>query len=560
MPLVLPLLALLGLLTSAPPPPDPRPAMAAAPRAAALLYSRGLSRSCAVDPFQDIATLDPVTANVTGDGDALHLTVLAHWHPDLVGAWTVLDPVAGPVGISRSAPLFEPAGVPLSDPYLSRRPVKLTDAGALGLIIDVRGTSIPVTVDGERVASTLTIGPVQLALGAVIQLADRVSLLLHMRPVQDAVDEALGLIGRSPAMAEVRRRVRLVADLDVPVLIRGQSGVGKELVAQAIHQTSARRDRPLVAVNMAAVPPQLAASTLFGHRKGAFSGATTDHDGHFVMADRGTLFMDEVGDTPSAVQVMLLRTLETGEVHAIGGRAGRAVDVRVIAATDADLEDGVAAGSFRAPLLHRLAGFVLPIAPLAGRREDIGRLVYRFIAAERAVLGRPATPPDPKQPFVPAAMLSALARADLPGNVRQLKNIVRQAVILHRDQPAIVDWHALVPGPRRSVPLEPVRPRAPAEAPKQYRSADDVSEDELVEAMRQHRYQAKAAAKALGVSRTALYGLIERTDRLRKASELSKDEIEAASARCGAEPNQMADRLGVSRPALLRRMTALGLR
>lgn len=523
------------------------------------LYSPHDSERHPVDPYQDIATLDPITAGVKHDSDALHLTVLAHWHPELVGAWVPIELGSDGVGVSRAEPRFEPAGVPLGDPYISRRPVRLTDAGSLGVIIDVRGTSTAVRVDGTRVDSTMTISPVQLALGAVIQLADRVALLLHVRPPMVAEDGDLGLVGQSPAMIEVRRRIRLVADLSVPVLIRGPSGVGKELVAQAVHRTSARRGKPLIAVNMAAVPTQLAASTLFGHRKGAFSGATADHDGHFVAADGGTLFMDEVGDTPGEVQVMLLRTLETGEVHPVGGRGGRSVDVRVIAATDADLEGGVAAGDFRAPLLHRLAGFVLPVTPLAGRREDVGRLAYRFVADELAALGRdPLSNPTPQTPFVPAAMVAALARADLPGNVRQLKNIVRQVVILHRDRPAITDWHALVPGPRRSQPLTPTRLHV--DKGPSYRSADDVTEDELVEAMQTHGYQAKAAAKALGISRTALYKLIERSDRIRQANDLQIAEIEAASTACDGDLNAMAIRLGVSRPALRRRMSALGMR
>lgn len=551
--LLLTLLMSSGSLARLPEPPEaPAPTMDG-------LYSPPDSERRSVDPYQDIATLDPATAALKGGDDAVHLTVLAHWHPGLVGAWVQLD-LHGGAGISRGEPRFEPAGVPLGDPYISRRPIKLSDAGALGILLDARGTSTAVQVDGARVDSTMTISAAQLALGVVIQLADRVALLLHLRPPVTADEDDLGLIGRSASMTDVRRRIRLVADLDVPVLIRGPSGVGKELVAQAVHRTSTRRARPLVAVNMAAVPPQLAASTLFGHRKGAFSGATTDHDGHFVAADGGTLFMDEIGDTPGEVQVMLLRTLETGEVHPVGGRAGRPVDVRVIAATDADLEGGVAAGNFRAPLLHRLAGFVLPVASLAGRREDIGRLVYRFVADERAALGRGVLPdPTPDAAFVPAAMVAALARSDLPGNVRQLKNIVRQAVILHRDRPTITDWHALVPGPRRPEPTTPPAGR-PATNVQSYRSPDDVTEDELVEAMRAHAYQAKAAARALGLSRTALYGLLERTDRIRKASALSQAEIEAAARACAEDPTAMAARLGVSRPALMRRLSALGLR
>jgi two-component system nitrogen regulation response regulator GlnG len=255
--------------------------------------------------------------------------------------------------------------------------------------------------------------------------------------------------------------------------------------------------------------------------------------------------------------VLLLRALETGTVRAVGGRHDRSVDVRVIAATDADLEGGVAEGRFRGPLLHRLAGFVLPVAALNDRREDIGVLATHFALGEQAALGGDATP-DPQRPHLPAAFIAALARSDLSGNVRQLKNIIRQWVILQRDGASGVDWRPLVP---RATPTPPsTTGPTPAMPRRSYRSADDVTEDELVEAMRAHRYQAKAAATALGISRTALYGLLERSTRIRKATTLTVAEIEAAAAQHGNEPTAMADALGVSRPALLRRMSALGLR
>lgn len=507
----------------------------------------------------DAATLNPTAAQHRRDPRTLHLTVLSHWHPDLIGGWIEIDVRAG-LALSRAEPNFAPHDVPLGDPYLSRRPIRLSDAGPMGVIIDASDTSTPVQIDGVAVPNRSTISPTRLADGVVVELADRVALLLHLRPpmVKDADD--MGLLGQSAAMTEVRRRVRLVADLDVPVLIRGASGVGKELVAQAIHRLGRRADRPLVAINMAAVPTALAGSTLFGHRKGAFSGASTDHEGHFSEAHTGTLFLDEIGECPPEVQVLLLRALETGTIRAVGGRDSRAVDVRVIAATDADLESGVADGKFRGPLLHRLAGFVLPVAPLSARREDLGVLAARFAQTERAALGAIESP-DPGRPIFPAGFIAALARTDLPGNVRQLKNIVRQMVILQRDGAVDLDWSALVPSPVNSqTPPAPSASQGEVSPPPQYRSPGDVTEDELVAAMQDHRYQAKAAAQALGISRTALYGLLAQTDRVKKATDLSAHEIEQAATQSDGNPTAMAAELGVSRPALLRRMTTLGLR
>ncbi len=496
------------------------------------------------------------------------LTLLAHPETARVGERVLLTrPVQS---VSRLEPAFAPPGTtegrPITDPFVSRQPLAVALREGGGVLLKVAANGPRVTVDGAPLTDALDLSAERVADGVVIELAGRVALLLHLfRPSPPA--PALDLVGASEGIERVRHEVLQVADLDVPVLVRGETGSGKELVARAIHVASDRRDGPFVAVNMAAVPPTLAASELFGHEKGAFSGAVRRHDGHFVRADGGSLFLDEVGDTPLDVQAMLLRVLETSEVHPVGAPRTMPVDVRLVAATDADLEAATRDGRFRTPLLHRLAGFRIDVPPLRARRDDIGRLFFHFARLELEKLGgADRLDRDPASPWVPAGLVAALARYDWPGNVRQLRNVTRQLVIANR-RADVLAWTDLVPrllgGEPDAVPLPATgewsvpQPAAPR---RSYRRPGEVTEDELVAALRKHRWRLKPAAEALGVSRTALYALIENSARLRKATDLSAEDIRAAGARCADDPDEMAATLEVSRPALLMRMTQLGLR
>ncbi len=242
---------------------------------------------------------------------------------------------------------------------------------------------------------------------------------LPARPVQGALD----LIGQSPAMREVFRAIGRVAASDLNVLITGETGTGKELVARALHRHSRRAERPFVALNTAAIPSELLESELFGHEAGAFTGATRRHAGRFEQADGGTLFLDEIGDMPLLLQTRLLRVLAEGEFYRVGGRELIRADVRVIAATHQDLEGKVERGEFRADLLHRLDVMRIHLPALRERREDIVRLAEHLLARAVAEAGGEA-----KQ-FSPAA-LAALAERDWPGNVRQLENLCRRLAVM----------------------------------------------------------------------------------------------------------------------------------
>ncbi len=236
------------------------------------------------------------------------------------------------------------------------------------------------------------------------------------------------MVGRSPPMQHLFELVERVAQSDAPVLIRGESGTGKELVARALHFEGARRGGPFVAVNCTAIPGTLLESELFGHLKGAFTGATTSRRGLFVEADGGTLFLDEIGDMAPDLQARLLRVLEDGEVRAVGADSSRRVDVRVVAATHQELEQATRDGRFRRDLFFRLDVAPIRIPPLRERRDDIPLLVEHFLTVARERNAR-----SPVRAFS-SELVAELTRLPWAGNVRELENVVERLVIFSRDE------------------------------------------------------------------------------------------------------------------------------
>src|SRR5579885_1493983 len=231
------------------------------------------------------------------------------------------------------------------------------------------------------------------------------------------------IVTRSPAMTPVLRAAEKAAASAIPVLIEGESGTGKELLARAIHGSGARRTKPFVAVNCGALPENLVESILFGHERGAFTGATDKHTGKFVEADGGTLFLDEVGELPLPAQVKLLRAVQESEVEPVGGRKSVKVDVRIVSATHRNLIADVKAGRFREDLFYRLHVFPVTVPPLRRRPEDIAPLTRHFLARFAAEEGK-------RVRAVSAEAMALLAGFRWPGNVRQLENAVFRAVVL----------------------------------------------------------------------------------------------------------------------------------
>src|SRR3954447_5558844 len=270
------------------------------------------------------------------------------------------------------------------------------------------------------------------------------------------------IITRSETMAGVLRTAQKAASSGIPVLIEGESGVGKEMFARAIHGSSERKAKPFVAVNCGAIPDNLVESILFGHEKGAFTGATERHMGKFVEASGGTLFLDEVGELPLAAQVKLLRALQEGTVEAVGGRKPVKVDVRIISATNRKLLDLVKSGAFREDLFYRLHVLPLTIPPLRMRREDVPHLLRHFLARFAAEENRTIT-------GISGEAVTHLAQLDWPGNIRQLENTVYRAVVMSEsdllglaDFPQVLS-HAVTDSQlAHSEPLIVAPPTAPA--------------------------------------------------------------------------------------------------
>ena len=262
------------------------------------------------------------------------------------------------------------------------------------------------------------------ALEQIAQLKDRLqaeNLYLH-EELRDFVDFK-EIVGTSPALRAVFHKLERVAPTDATVLILGETGTGKELIARAIHNRSRRAEHTLVRVNCASLPATLIESDLFGHEKGAFTGAVTQRIGRFELADKGTIFLDEIGDLPLELQAKLLRVIQEGEFERLGSSTTIKVDVRMIAATNRNLEQAVADGKFRADLYYRLKVFPIVVPPLRERLEDIPLLVWYFIAKKQTRLGKSIK-------SVPKSVMDALMSYSWPGNIRELENVVERAVII----------------------------------------------------------------------------------------------------------------------------------
>jgi len=323
------------------------------------------------------------------------------------------------------------------------------------------------------------------------------------------------ILGHSPAVRHLLADVELVARSDLPVLVSGETGVGKELVARAIHDSSHRRDETLIQVNCAALPENLAESELFGHVAGAFTGAVRNREGKFELADGGTLFLDEIGELPVALQPKLLRALQQGEIQRVGSDKTLRVDVRVVAATNRDLERAVDGGRFRADLFHRLAAYPIHVPPLRERREDIPLLATHFLERGRRRLGLARV-------RLAERAREALAAADWPGNVRELQNVVTRGVLRAADgvpaeQTVVVDLEHLDLRAPEAAPTggvetrdTSVRERPSDDSRPLAERVDAYKRQAILAALDTNNGNWAAAARALGLHRSNLHHLAKR--------------------------------------------------
>ena len=345
--------------------------------------------------------------------------------------------------------------------------------------------------------------------GVLVAVRNAVELRRARREAQ-ALREELGiageLVGASPAIAQLRDLIVRVAPSDARILISGESGTGKELVAASIHMHSARREHPYVRVNCAAIPRDLVESEMFGHEKGAFTGATDRRIGRFELAHTGTLFLDEVGDLGQEAQAKLLRAIEAKEIERVGGAKPIRVDVRIISATNKDLERCVREGSFREDLLFRLDVIPIAIPPLRERPDDIPLLVRHFSALHRARTGRPA-------PTWTEEAIRLMAAHPWPGNVRELANIVERLAILHPgDRVDAAEVRQVIPAPtdrggdgRAAPPLPPDQLERPLTD-----TLDDYERMLITRALSAARGNVAEAARRLRTDRPNLYRRMKR--------------------------------------------------
>jgi len=327
---------------------------------------------------------------------------------------------------------------------------------------------------------------------------ERTKLEREHRLLLERVERELGqgsIIGSGERMQKVFDTIAKVADTDLTVLVRGESGTGKELVAQALHQRGARKQRPLVAVNCAAISPELVESELFGHEKGAFTGANARRIGRFEAAHGGSIFLDEIGDMPLPTQAKVLRVLEERSFERVGGRQTVEVDVRVIAATHRDLESEVKRGSFRGDLYYRLKVVEIHLPPLRERRTDLPVLVEHFLVRLSERLGR-------EKKAIDSAALAELARYDWPGNVRELRNVVEQAAVLASGATIELSDLPSLGATTAALPQGDAATASFADAKRKV--IEDFERSFLLAALREHEGNISRAAAAIGMVRQSL--------------------------------------------------------
>jgi two-component system nitrogen regulation response regulator NtrX len=318
-----------------------------------------------------------------------------------------------------------------------------------------------------------------------------------------ATDARFAMVGDSPGLKEIRALVARVGPTNARVLVTGENGSGKELVARAIHEASARRNEPFVEVNCAAIPSELVESELFGHVKGAFTGAVSDQTGKFDAADGGTLFLDEIGDLALNAQAKILRALQEGVIVRVGDSKAIKVDVRVIAATNRDLEAEIKAGRFREDLYHRLNVMEIRVPPLRARGEDVPALVSHFVA----VLGQgPGMAP---KPFSGEA-LRRMQRRHWPGNVRELRNAVERLLILSSGPEVTGDDIDNVLPSDTGPPIDAAKLASEAGDQSFQSFREDAERAFIIARLREHYWNVAETARALGMPRSNLYNKIEK--------------------------------------------------
>lgn len=492
-----------------------------------------------------------------GAADELVLTIVFHSDLSRIGEHAVVPPGRATDLGRRMTDFQRPDGdpAPLGDPHVSRRALQFDFDGRKLRLRRFDNASRCRLAAGD-LFDVVDIDAAQLRRGVGLLLGHGVVLLARLgrRPWRSHSEAGADiLLGGSARMIALREEIGRAARRNVDVLLRGETGCGKELAARALHRDSARGRGPFTAVNMAAIPADLAAAALFGNTRGAFTGADRANRGYFRDASGGTLFLDEIGDTAGDIQPQLLRALQQREVQPVGGAVER-VDLRVISATDQALDDP--ASGFRAALRYRLGACEVVLPPLREHPEDIGELLLHFLRRAAGEQGWLQSLPTPaSSPVAIAAWADIFFRFlghGWPGNVRELAHLAQQVIPgRDADTPPALDARltmaldegagdaAREPGPRR--------PRL-----------QDIPDAAFDEVMAAHRYEIAVVARALGVSRAAVYRRIATSPAYRLAAEIPDEELRAQLFAAAGNVDAAAVRLRVSPSSL--RARARGLR
>jgi DNA-binding NtrC family response regulator len=453
-------------------------------------------------------------------------------------------------GDAAVAALTAPDGQPIDAVVLDLVMPGLDGMGVLAKIRDA-GLTVPVIVQTahggiDNVVSAMRAGAQDFVVKPVgferLQVSLRNALnasalkgeLQRIRHSREGRLTFADIITRSETMATVLRTAQKAAASTIPVLIEGESGVGKELFARAIHGSGERKSKPFVAVNCGAIPDNLVESILFGHEKGSFTGATERHTGKFVEASGGTLFLDEVGELPLAAQVKLLRALQEGSVEAVGGRKPVKVDVRIVSATNRKLLDLVKGGQFREDLFYRLHVLPLTVPPLRARREDIPHLLRHFLARFCAEENRSIT-------GISGEAMAHLSQLEWPGNIRQLENAVYRAVVMSDgDQLGLADF-----------PQTAAHATATAEAHHQH------GEPLLIEPAFASTVPAMVSGTEIPIaplSGTGSLAMLTRSGEVRPLEEMETEIIRFAISHYRGQMSEVARRLKIGRSTLYRKL------
>jgi two-component system nitrogen regulation response regulator GlnG len=510
-------------------------------------------------------TLPSVIASLASRYGAVEPVLTIIFHPDTarIGQRAVVKrtPTNSPWILGRRSPLFGGADAPvplaLDDPHISRRALQFT-VHSNRVTIERIESSSRCRVGRSELSDTVELNLEQLRTGVPLLLGHSIVLLLRLGYATpgDRAGHCAGhpLHGHSGTMARIRKALEQAAGSDLDVLIRGETGTGKELAASVIHDASSRAQSPMVRVNMAAIPGDLAAAALFGNVRGAFTGADHTLPGYFAQAEGGTLFLDEIGDTAEQVQPQLLRVLEQREVQVVGGRIRR-VDVRVISATDANLDHD--ASAFKAALRHRLGACEIVLPPLREHPEDIGELLLFFLrqcARESKQAVRLVQIDSPAVEIAAWALIFfTFVAYRWPGNVRELRNCAQQVFLDSAQQPVMSDR-------LREMMSADATSKGSSAVRQPLRKLQDVDDDTFEQAMLANACEVQRVACYLGVSRAAVYRRIEASPRYRLASAVPDAELGQLMAAHDGDADTVARELRVSAKSLRKQLRKLHAR